>query len=57
VLYYVNAGTATVSALDLKTMQPLGAPVSVGTAFLPPAAFSLQGATARQMARIQMSSR
>jgi hypothetical protein len=53
----MNAGTATVSALDLKTMQPLGAPVSVGTAFLPPAAFSHQVATARQMARIQMSSR
>ena len=36
VLYFANAINATVSALDLKTMTPLGALILVGTPFLPP---------------------
>jgi len=36
VLYLVNEGTSAASALDLKTMKPLGAPVAAGTPASPP---------------------
>ena len=36
VLYLANLGTSAVSALDVKTMKPLGAPVPAGTPASPP---------------------